>query len=678
MLIFKIFNILNIKKFLFLFILINAYLPLAQAQSDTIYLEKQPTEAIDILRTQSYFIENEEEANLETIITKAKFEPFDWLKRSIYDKKNIWIKFQVYNKNNTDTLKMNFYFGKQKCKKYYSKVGQGNIIPNSINTQLDDFGTFGFAGRAFSFPIIIAPNTYIVYWVRLESFIYFNNLESYLIPIEKPQNTNTNNKEVKLFTLICMILGLFFFTGIIAILQCIINKDRTYAFWAMYLFINALFFAAELNRAFGFGFFTLNIHNSNHIPNPWTTVIQFGVSIMYLLFISSFLEIKMNNKKIYNFINVSIKIMLLSMVLSLFVVLFYDYGFTIYADMFLVVTNILILLTVIFIIRSEIPQKNLLMIGSVGVLLAATFSVGLEITNSQNNWGFWFIPIVSYAIGSVWELAFFSLALSQRSRLIKLENQQLQKNYTTKLELELGQRLDLIKTKDKLLEEQRIESITNSYEQKIVETEIKALRAQMNPHFIFNCLNSIAFFTANNQTEKASEYLSKFSRLIRLVLDNSRSEKVTLKNEFETLRLYIEMEAMRFRGKVKYQINIGNEIDVDNIQIPPLLIQPFVENAIWHGLMHKEEGGEVIIEVSLPADNLLHIEIIDDGVGRNKAAEYKSKSVTKNKSFGMKVTTERIELVNQMYKTNTKIKIIDLENTNGGPLGTKVIVEIPF
>ncbi|WP_273208876.1 histidine kinase [Runella zeae] len=216
------------------------------------------------------------------------------------------------------------------------------------------------------------------------------------------------------------------------------------------------------------------------------------------------------------------------------------------------------------------------------------------------------------------------------------------------------------------------------YQQRIAQTEISALRAQMNPHFIFNCLNSIQYYAARNEADTASDYLTKFSRLIRLVLENSRSEKVTLTNELETLRLYIEMEAMRFQQKVRYQIQIAPSIDTDVIQIPPLLLQPFVENAIWHGLMHKEEGGNVSITVTQPYDNHLQVIICDDGVGRAKAAEFKSKSATKQKSFGMKVTAQRIELINQIYHTHTHIKIEDIINAQGEAKGTKVIVNIPL
>lgn len=213
---------------------------------------------------------------------------------------------------------------------------------------------------------------------------------------------------------------------------------------------------------------------------------------------------------------------------------------------------------------------------------------------------------------------------------------------------------------------------------KIQSTEITALRAQMNPHFIFNCLNSIQLFTAQNDPDKASEYLTKFSRLIRLVLDNSKTDKISLTNELETLKLYIEMESMRFRGKVKHEINIADDVDVYFIQIPPLLIQPFVENAIWHGLMHKEEGGTIKITITQPKENILLVEVVDNGIGREKAMEYKSKSATKHKSYGMKITADRIELINQMYQTNTNIKVMDVKNDKNEVIGTEVIIEIPI
>jgi sensor histidine kinase YesM len=645
----------------------------AHAQSDTLNLNNQSLDILELKNHSEYYIENGTEKSMEDIFANADFKRYDWIKRDIYRNNNVWVKFCIKNSLSSDTLKLKAYFGKQKILGFYTQNGDNSIIYRHLNG-------VRFSDSGVQIPIIIPPQDINIYWVRIEKFVFFNNREGYLLPFERPTKIGVEHEfqGTKLFAFVCMVIGLFFFTGLIASFQNFFTKDRIYLYWAMYLFINALFFAAELNRAFGFGFLNIAKYNKDNNALPWPTVIQFGVSILYLMFISSFLEIKQQNQKIYNFIRIAIKVMLAGLFFALFAVIVYDKFLTIYADMFLVVTNLLILLTVIFIIRSKIPQKSMLMIGSIGVLLAATISVVVEITNKQNEVAFWLIPIVCYGFGSVWELACFSLALSQRSRLIQLENQQLQKNYTSRLELELSQRLDVIQTQDKLLEEQRINTLTTEFEQKIAETEITALRSQMNPHFIFNCLNSIKLYSLENDSESASVYLTKFSKLIRLVLDNSRSERLTLEKEIETLRLYIEMEIMRFKEKVQYEMVISHEIDQQYVEIPPLLIQPFVENAIWHGLMHKELGGKVSILVNLIEENMLEIQVIDNGVGREKSAEYKSKTATKHKSFGMKVTNERIDLINQIYKTKAKVEIIDLYDANHTGIGTKVIIQIPI
>jgi ligand-binding sensor domain-containing protein len=217
----------------------------------------------------------------------------------------------------------------------------------------------------------------------------------------------------------------------------------------------------------------------------------------------------------------------------------------------------------------------------------------------------------------------------------------------------------------------------SEFRRSLAETEMSALRAQMNPHFIFNCLNSINNYMLDNDGKKASLYLTKFSRLIRLVLENSRTEKVTLANEMSALELYIEMEALRFKQKLRYEIKVDKSVQMDFIEIPPLLLQPYVENAIWHGLMHRKEGGNVMVAVTQPNENTLHIEITDDGIGRQAAMELKSRSAMRQKSFGMQITSERLQAINDIFGMQTHITIQDMQNTEGVALGTKVVIEIP-
>jgi ligand-binding sensor domain-containing protein/two-component sensor histidine kinase len=225
----------------------------------------------------------------------------------------------------------------------------------------------------------------------------------------------------------------------------------------------------------------------------------------------------------------------------------------------------------------------------------------------------------------------------------------------------------------------RKEKIKSQYERKLANVEMTALLAQMNPHFLFNSLNSIDSYIIKNESKKASEYLNNFARLMRLILQNSRSNYISLKDELETLDLYLQMEALRFKGKFEYEINVDKEIDINATVIPPMLIQPYVENAIWHGLMHKNNGttGKVQILISKNENKLLCV-IQDNGIGRTRAEEIKAQKSAKHKqSMGMRITQDRIEMINKLYDTNTSMKIMDLQDIEGNSEGTRIELVIP-
>ena len=226
-------------------------------------------------------------------------------------------------------------------------------------------------------------------------------------------------------------------------------------------------------------------------------------------------------------------------------------------------------------------------------------------------------------------------------------------------------------------EKREAQNILMRTQQKMTEVEMQALRAQMNPHFIFNCLNSINRYIVKSDQTTASLYLTKFAKLIRLILDNSNSKNVILTNELEALKLYIEMEALRFDKKFTYEIKVEGNLGTDTIELPPLIIQPYVENAIWHGLLHKEDNGHLSIRVSMNGDSMLHCIIEDNGVGREKAKELKSKTATSRKSLGMQLTENRLSLLNKHAELNASIEIIDLKNGNNEAAGTRVILKIP-
>jgi len=209
------------------------------------------------------------------------------------------------------------------------------------------------------------------------------------------------------------------------------------------------------------------------------------------------------------------------------------------------------------------------------------------------------------------------------------------------------------------------------------ELEMQALRAQMNPHFIFNSLNSINRFILQNNKTQASEYLTKFSKLVRMILQNSQAPLISLESEMEALELYLDLEALRFEHHFDYKISIPKDLDIEVLKVPPLIIQPYAENAIWHGLMHKEEKGHLDIEIS-QEEEMLCCKITDDGIGRKKAAELKSKSSTSHKSMGMRITADRIAMLQQKKQMDTYITINDLVLPDSSAGGTEVLLKIPL
>lgn len=214
------------------------------------------------------------------------------------------------------------------------------------------------------------------------------------------------------------------------------------------------------------------------------------------------------------------------------------------------------------------------------------------------------------------------------------------------------------------------------FKQKIAESQIQTLRAQMNPHFIFNSLNSIENFMMQNEKRKASDYMHKFALLIRTILESSRNELTTVLLDLEALKLYIDLEQMRFHNKFCYQENIDNELLKGDYNVPSLLIQPYVENAIVHGMAHSDRSDlKLIVSVSLEGDYIKYV-ITDNGIGRSQAAEYNKLNKLRHKSVGLKITEDRIHLYNQEHNASGFVKISDLFDINNKPAGTMVEVKI--
>ncbi|WP_431165942.1 tetratricopeptide repeat-containing sensor histidine kinase [Tenacibaculum halocynthiae] len=188
---------------------------------------------------------------------------------------------------------------------------------------------------------------------------------------------------------------------------------------------------------------------------------------------------------------------------------------------------------------------------------------------------------------------------------------------------------------------------------------LRSMRSQMNPHFIFNALNSVNSFIAVNDERSANRYLSEFSVLMRSVLENSDEDFIPLSKEIELLQLYVKLEHNRFQDKFEYTISVDEKISLDKYSIPPMLLQPYIENAIWHGLRYKKEKGNLIISMNQKTENTIMINIEDDGVGRQKSMEMKTKNQLKQKSKGMSTIKNRIGILNDMYQDKISVNVTD-------------------
>jgi tetratricopeptide (TPR) repeat protein len=203
---------------------------------------------------------------------------------------------------------------------------------------------------------------------------------------------------------------------------------------------------------------------------------------------------------------------------------------------------------------------------------------------------------------------------------------------------------------------------------------LKSLRSQMNPHFIFNALNSVNSFIASNDERTANKYLTDFSLLMRAVLENSEEDFIPLEKEIALLQLYTKLEHFRFQDKFDYNINIDENINIQDFVIPPMLLQPYIENAVWHGLRYKKTKGQLEISILQTTPGEICIVITDNGIGREKSKALKTVNQQKQNSKGMGNIKKRVSILNQMYKDKVDVFIDDFQDLED--TGTKVVVTL--
>lgn len=468
----------------------------------------------------------------------------------------------------------------------------------------------------------------------------------------------------------------FFMLGTVALLMLlsliyyIFLRENFFLYYALYLMSIICF---NIGRLY---FADIVYYDDFGIYGKFEGILN-SIQLFYYIFYFSFVRAFVNTKIKYPLVDKLCKFAVIYSIISFpFLYLFYyQFGFTGF-DIYFIVYRLIIstVSVVLLIIGIKLNDRlmNFVVAGSSFLLLGALVTFVIHYFIHLNPFKLW--PIHYMNIGILIELIFFSFGIGYKLFLMANEKSlaleklnQLQNSNEKELKEQIEKVSDELRT-------QQAEQIKTAIELKEKEMEMDILRSQINPHFLFNTINALKSLTVKGDIVNAKKYFDSFSTLLRLVLEHSRSKKIPLASELSTIKIYIELENLRLKYPVIFDIVVDHNIDANFIEIPPTLIQPFVENAIWHGLSHKEApNGQINLHVYLAKENELYFKITDNGIGRDAAALINS-STLNHKSIGISIINERLNIVNNDHKEN--ITFSDLKDSFGNALGTEVNVRI--
>jgi len=472
------------------------------------------------------------------------------------------------------------------------------------------------------------------------------------------------------------ILGILFILSLYHFLLYFQHKDKSYLWYSIYTFL--IFFSHM--------YWMESAYTKNLIApiKPFIDSIYqnivWGYNMLYFVFAFTFVNLKSYSPKWY-------KIIFYYLAALCFIMLLIDIAYRVSGDIeilrngdifFLIAVSIIAILGYIPLFKAPVSVKYYIIIGS--FVLFATSVLATSMYHFEFGWNSDLRFSIFYT-GVIIENLLFSLGLGHRQKIIMDERnraqekliRQLLENENLKMEVEnkLHQELELLQSK---LEVDKLENLNMQFQKDLAEQKLEALRSHMNPHFIFNSLNSIKRFIIENDQKKAVFYLNKFSKLIRKILSSSISKQVTLAEEIEFSNLYVNIENIRFSNKIIYETEIAENITLNTIKVPSMLLQPFLENAIWHGLSSKK--GEKKIKLSVAKDeDMLNICIQDNGIGRENSIKINNQKILKKDSLGIQLTHDRLKTFAKLHSGKFELKINDLKDQDGNPIGTQVIIK---
>lgn len=475
--------------------------------------------------------------------------------------------------------------------------------------------------------------------------------------------------------MVVFVLGVLFILTVYHFALYFQHRDRTYLFYSLY---TGLIFISHLTDPEN-GF----IHTLVSPVKPYLDYIDLYLiwlyNLIYFVFAFSFVEIKKYSHVWHKIIFRSVYVLFVFILIVEIIYLITQNNAVIYSadNIFVIAISVLAILGYVPLFKMYNPIKHYIIIGSLILFVSsitATVLFKFNLTpDSEIRYSIFYIAIVI-------ENIFFSLGLGHKQKLILHERNESQQHLISqlrendKLRDAVQEQLekDIVQLSERA-EAEKLQKLKEQYDRELAELKITSLRSQMNPHFIFNSLNSIKLYIINNDKQNAVYYLNKFSKLIRKILASTQTKEISLAEELATMKLYVGIENIRFDNAIDFRMEVDGSLNLDTIKIPSLILQPFIENAIWHGLALKK--GEKILRLEVhKATDYLVIEITDNGIGRKRAEQIKSKKVHKRQSVGISLTEERLENFAKDHGVAYDLTIEDAFS-EGRPDGTKVILK---
>lgn len=602
----------------------------------------------------------------------------------------IWLKFEIKN-NASDSLQI--YYGSihdyvtiyQKKGNGFKTCRNGNLVPLYDRSNKNEY---------YATELELAPFQKSIIYIRQNSLkIKSENKTSELFSRKNYlelayRYTNSNNKSIAfIFFYINSLITIFVF-GLVFWLRL---RQKLYIYYLGYLFFQIIYaFAVLRNTSATFGNFFLNFPKTTLQITEFSQFMFIG---FYILFIVYLLEVRNYDKTLTRILIYFARFCFLYAFSILIYNLFWSHlligvNFFTIVRFIILPLNFILIFWIIFKARHPllmyfIVGQTFFFIGSILAFYVAYNEVNL---NPESIFSFPYSKNIIFQIGLLVEVFCFSLALGENIFRLQKEkattsqnliqqlqkNQLLQENMRSELDKKINEKTEELIQLYSKVEKQKEEQIKNVFTQKLQEMEMLALRSQMNPHFLFNSLSAIKDLIMTSRNDIAIDYLDDFSSLLRSILQNSRREIITVEEELEILELYLSLEKSRMGHNFIYSIQVANREELSQFHIPPLLLQPFVENAIWHGL-NTSNNPEKILTVTFDTTKCLKITIEDNGIGRKASSEKKKL----HKSMGMKITQERLALYNHSNDTSIYLEVVDLEVKNI-PLGTRVTLTYSY